>query len=322
MVLIYYVHLMNYSYFSKISVILIYIAVPLLLITLLTGQQVNSAGRWLRIPVVNLSFQTSDFAKLALVLFLARVLSRKQDILDDFKQVLLHVFAPVLIVCALIVKDDFSTTALIFGTCLIIMYFGNVKLKHIGLVVGSIVVVFVLTATIKPDLFPRLETWKNRMSSFSEVTDETEGNYQSNLAKASIIDGGIIGTLLNDGTYPAPPQAASDFIFSTLVKNYGLVGGVLTMILYLWFLYRSIRIAVQSKKIFSSLLVIGLAFSIAFQAFSNMAVAVGLFPVTGQPLPLVSMGGTSIWFTAIAIGIILSVSREVYKSKNLENEKA
>jgi cell division protein FtsW len=201
------------------------------------------------------------------------------------------------------------------------MFFGNVKVSHIGIVLGSIALFFVLVVLIKPDLFPRMDTWMSRLSSFSEVTDSQEGNYQSNLAKAAILDGGMFGTMLNDGKYPAPPQAASDFIFSTLVKNFGMVGGFITLLMYLLFLFRSIKVAVKAKKIFSSLLVIGLAFGISFQAFSNMAVAVGLFPVTGQSLPMVSMGGTSIWFTALSIGIILSVSRDVL-NKQEKQEKA
>ncbi len=305
---IYYVHLMNHSLFSKLSVLLVIITVPLLLITMLTGQNINSAERWLKIPVINLSFQTSDFAKLSLTIYLARILSKKQEVLGDFKEIFKHIFIPLLLICALIVKQNFSTTALIFGTSLIIMFFGGVKIQHIAIVLGTGALIFAIMITILPELFPRLDTWISRLSSYSE--GDTEGNYQSNLAKASLIDGGLYGTLLNDGKYPAPPQAASDFMFATLVKNFGLVGGVVTILLYLLFLFRSIRIAVKAPKIFSSLLVVGLSFSIVLQAFSNIAVAVGILPVTGQPLPLISMGGTSIWFTAISIGIILSVSRE------------
>lgn len=324
-VLIYYVHFLNHSYFSKLSVFLMIVAVPLLLFTMISGVASNQATRWMRIPIVNLSFQTSDFAKLALTIYLARVLSKKQEVLNDFKQVFIHIFLPVLVVCGLILKEDFSTTALIFGTCLIIMFFGNVKLSHIGLVLGGIILLFLLVILINKDLFPRLDTWISRLSSFfgssdsvDGIADDTEGNYQSNLSKASIIDGGLFGTMLSDGKYPSPPQAASDFIFSTLVKHFGLVGGFVTLLLYLLFLFRSIKVAVKSTKIFSSLLVIGLSFGISFQAFSNMAVAVGIFPVTGQPLPMISMGGTSIWFTALSIGIILSVSRDVMNSKSMD----
>jgi cell division protein FtsW len=311
LVLIYYVHLFNHAYFSKLSLYFMYIAIPLLIFTMVSGVDTNNAVRWMKIPIVGLSFQTSDFAKLALILYLARALSKKQAILNDFKQVMLHIFAPVLIVCALTVKDDFSTTALIFGTCIIIMFFGNVKISHMGIVLGSIILLFMLVVMIKPGLFHRMDTWVNRLNSFSDVADDHEGNYQSNLSKAAIVDGGIFGTLLNDGKYPAPPQAASDFMFSTLIRNFGMVGGFVTLLMYLLFLFRSIKVAVKATKLFSSLLVIGLAFSISFQAFSNMAVAVGLFPVTGQALPMISMGGTSIWFTALSIGIILSVSRDV-----------
>jgi cell division protein FtsW len=302
------VHLMNHSIFSKLSVLLVIITVPLLLITMLTGQNINSAERWLKIPVINLSFQTSDFAKLSLTIYLARVLSKKQEVLGDFKEIFKHIFIPLLLICGLIVKQNFSTTALIFGTSLIIMFFGGVKIQHIAIVLATGALIFAVMVVVKPDLFPRLDTWTSRLDSYSE--GDNEGNYQSNLSKASIVDGGLYGTLLNDGKYPAPPQAASDFMYSTLVKNFGLFGGVVTLLLYLLFLFRSIRIAVKTPKIFSSLLVVGLSFSIIFQAFSNMAVAVGILPVTGQPLPLISMGGTSIWFTAISIGIILSVSRE------------
>ncbi len=317
LVLIYYVHFVNHKYFSRISILLMFVAVPLLLFTMISGVASNDATRWMKIPIINLSFQTSDFAKLALTIYLARILSRKQAILGDFKEVFIHIFLPVLVVCALIVKEDFSTTALIFGTCMIIMFFGNVKLSHIGGVIGGIVILFLLIVLVKPEWFPRFPTWVSRLSSFfassdslESIASNNEGNYQSNLSKASIIDGGVFGTLLSDGKYPSPPQAASDFIFSTLVKNYGMVGGFATLILYLLLLFRSIKIAVKAEKLFSSLLVIGLSFGIAFQAFSNMAVAVGIFPVTGQPLPMISMGGTSIWFTALSIGMILSVSRD------------
>lgn len=306
--IIYYVHLMNHSFFSKLSVLLVIITVPLLLLTMLTGQNVNSAERWLKIPVINLSFQTSDFAKLSLTIYLARILSKKQEVLGDFKEIFKHIFLPLILICGLIVLQNFSTTALIFGTSLIIMFFGGVKIQHIAAVLGTGALIFIVAVWLKPDLFPRLETWTSRLDSYSE--GDNEGNYQSNLAKASIVDGGLYGTLLNDGKYPAPPQAASDFMFATLIKNFGLIGGVVTLLLYLLFLFRSIRIAVKTPKIFSSLLVVGLSFSIVLQAISNMAVAVGILPVTGQPLPLISMGGTSIWFTAISIGIILSVSRE------------
>lgn len=307
--IIYYIHLVPPTYFSKIGVFLFYISVPLLLITMIIGFSVNSADRWLKIPVINLSFQTSDLAKIAIILYLSRKLSKSQNILGDIKEVFKQLFIPVLLVFALVVKSDFSTAALILGICLILMFFGGVKITHMLTILGIGAGVFLLLVLIKPDLFPRLGTWQSRLESFWEGSNDTEGNFQSNLAKASIIDGGIKGTLFNDGKYPSPPQAASDFIFSTLIKHFGIIGGFITILLYLLFLYRSILIAIKAQKIFSTLLVVGLSSTIILQAFSNMAVSVGILPVTGQPLPMVSMGGTSIWFTALSIGIILSVSK-------------
>lgn len=315
--IIYYVHLIPSNYFAKTGLLLLYITFPLLILTLIAGFSVNSADRWLKIPVINLSFQTSDLAKLALVLYLARTLSKKQDILDNLKEVFVQLFLPVLLVFALVVKSDFSTAALILGISLIIMFFGGVKLSHMAIVLGGGVAFFLVLVLIKPDLFPRLETWMHRIDAFSGGAEADDGNYQSNLAKAAIIDGGITGTWFNEGNYPSPPQAASDFIFSTIVKNFGTFGGLSVVFFYLLFLFRSVKVAIKAPKIFSTLLVVGLSASIVLQAFSNMAVSVGIFPVTGQPLPMISMGGTSIWFTALAIGIILSVSREAFKqSKN------
>lgn len=320
--IIYLVHKMRHTYLSRFSLLLITITIPLLILTMFAGQNINSADRWLKIPVVNLSFQTSDLAKIALISYLARVLSKKQEILDDFKQVFQYIMLPVLLVCGLIIKSDLSTAILILGMCFIMMFFGGVKLAHMGIVAGGGILLIGIMALAKPDMLNRLETWKHRVSAYSEGGEASEGNYQSNLAKASIAEGGVMGTWLSRGKYPEPPQAASDFMFATLLKNFGLVGGLITILLYLLFLFRSIKIAVKAPKMFSALLVVGLSFSIILQAFSNMAVAVGIFPVTGQPLPMISMGGTSIWFTALSIGIILSVSRDVYKPSSDEHEVA
>ena len=316
LLLIYYVHLIPPHLFSKLGILLLIISVPLLLLTLFMGFNVNSADRWLMIPGINLSFQPSDLAKIAIVLYLSRILVKKQEILKDFKSVFIQIFLPVIFVCALIVKSNFSTAALTFGICMCVMYFGGVKLWHIIMVLGMGAGIFTLAIIIKPEAFPRLETWKKRIFAFEKGTEDNEANYQSNLSKAAIIDGGIKGTLFNDGEYPSPPQAASDFIFSTIVKHFGLIGGFTTILLYLLFLFRSVKIAVRADKVYYTLVVVGLSSAIVLQAFTNMAVAVNIFPVTGQPLPMVSMGGTSIWFTSFAIGIILSISRVSVKTKN------
>ena len=317
-VIAYHVSKIKHGYLSRLSLILMVITVPLLLYTMLAGHSVDSAERWIKIPIIGLSFQSSDFAKLAVTIYLARVLSRKQGKLDDFKEVLKHLFFPVVIICGLILKSDFSTAALIMGGCFIMMFFGGVKIKHFAIISGLIVLIFTLLILLFPEGLQRLLTWVNRLLAFGDAAHE--GNYQKNLAQASIYDGGVIGLWFDilPGNYGQPPQAASDFIYATILRNYGLIGGVFTIVMYLILFFRSIKIAKKCTKLFSTLLVIGLSSGLVLQAFSNMAVAVGLFPVTGQPLPMVSMGGTSLWFTAISIGIILSVSRETSSSKNEE----
>lgn len=311
-VIAYQVSKIKHNFLSKLSLILMVVSIPLLLYTMIAGHSVAAAERWIKIPIIGLSFQTSDFAKLSLTIYLARVLSRKQGDLDNFMEVIKHLFVPVLITCALIIKSDFSTAALIMGGSFILMFFGGVKFTHFGIIFLAIIGLFALMLIVIPDALQRLETWVNRLSAYSDPNHP--GNYQKNLAHASIYDGGVGGLwfgIFQQGEYAQPPQAASDFIYATILRNYGLLGGVFTVLMYLILFFRSIKIARKCKKIFSTLLVIGLSTNLVLQAFSNMAVAVGIFPVTGQPLPMVSMGGTSLWFTAISIGIILSISREI-----------
>lgn len=311
-VIAYQVSKVKHGYLSRLSLILMVVTIPLLLYTMIAGHSVDSAERWIKIPVIGLSFQTSDLAKISLTIYLARVLSRKQSDLHDFREVVTHLFAPTVITCALIIKSDFSTAALILGGAFFLMFFGGVKMTHFGIVLIAIIILFTITILVFPDGLQRLVTWKNRLLSYASADPNNTGNYQRNLASASIYDGGLFGLWFDflPGKYAQPPQAASDFIFATILRNYGLIGGLFTIILYLVLFFRSIKIARKCTKLFSTLLVIGLSSALVIQAFANMAVAVGLFPVTGQPLPMVSMGGTSLWFTAISIGIILNVSRE------------
>ena len=309
----------KHGYLSRFSIILIWITVPLLIYTMLAGHNVDDASRWIKIPFIGLSFQTSDFAKISLTIYLARILSRKQAELHDFKKVIKYFFLPVVFICALIIKSDFSTAILIMGGCFIMMFFGGVKITHFGIVILVLIVFFSIVILTFPDVLQRLLTWVNRLKAYSDPLHP--GNYQKNLAEASIYDGGALGLWFDifPGKYGQPPQAASDFIYATILRNYGIIGGVFTILMYLVLFFRSIKIAQKCNKIFSVLLVIGLSSGLVLQAFSNMAVAVGIFPVTGQPLPMVSMGGTSLWFTAISIGIILSVSREI--SSNRKNDE-
>ena len=314
--LMYLAHKVKFTYYSRIAQLALYISIPLLLITLLVGTSLNSANRWLTIPVINQTFQTSDLAKLALIMFLARFLAVKQDVIRDFSKGFLPMLVPIFIVCGLILPADLSTAALLFINCMVLMFVGRVSLKHIGLLmlagVFSLGMVY-LTGKALPGTFNRLDTWVNRVETFFVPGDATSNeSYQVDQAKIAVATGGPLGKVItgrgNSSQRNFLPHPYSDFIYSIVLEEYGLIGAAIILMLYLMLLFRSIKIAAACKRTFGSLLAIGISFSLVFQAMINMAVAVNLVPVTGQPLPMVSMGGTSIWFTCLAVGIILSVS--------------
>ncbi|HVA98979.1 MAG TPA: FtsW/RodA/SpoVE family cell cycle protein [Bacteroidia bacterium] len=288
-------------------------AAPLLLFTLLKGISAGEASRWLEIPGTGLTFQTSDFAKLALIIYVARMLSLKQEQIKDFKSAFLPIVVPIAIICALILPANFSTAAVLFVTCLFLLFIGRVSIKYILMLVGMgcvSIALFVALVFAFPHISNRVETWKSRIENFK--SNDSQNNYQADQAKIAIATGGFFGKGPGNSTQKNfLPQASSDFIYAILIEEYGTMAAIIIVFLYIVLLFRAVRIVTKSPKTFGSLLAIGLCFSLVFQAMINMAVAVNLFPVTGQPLPLISMGGTSIWFTSIAIGIILSVSREV-----------
>ncbi|MCK6640184.1 MAG: FtsW/RodA/SpoVE family cell cycle protein [Bacteroidia bacterium] len=323
-VLMYVTHRVKYTYFSRISQIMLIISVPLLMYTLLRGANLNEASRWISIPGIGLTFQTSDFAKLSLIMYMARVLTQKQNEITEFKTVLIHIMIPVAIICGLILPANFSTAALLFTTCLILMFIGRVKLKYIGGVLGIGVLGFVLllgVATIAPKALPRAATWKQRIVNYISGDEEVDAdkNYQANQAKIAIATGGIVGKGAGNSTQRNfLPHPYSDFIYAIVVEEYGLLGGIVIVLLYLMLLFRGVSVSTKSEKTFGTLLAFGLSFSLIFQGMINMAVAVNLFPVTGQPLPFLSMGGTSLLFSSIAIGIILSVSKESAESSESE----
>jgi cell division protein FtsW len=311
--LMYMVHKVKYTYFSRISQIALWVAAPLLLYTLVKGISAGEANRWIGIPGIGLTFQTSDFAKLALIAYVARLLSVKQEVIKDFKTAFVPIIIPVGIICLLILPANFSTAALLFLTCLVLMFIGRINLKYMFMLLGGCLLLLTLLVFIImkfPDSIKRGRTWKARIENFA--SGDSESNYQADQAKIAI---GTSGLLFGKGPGHSDqrnflPQASSDFIFAILIEEWGVLAGAFVLFLYMVLLFRGVRIASKAPKSFGSYLAIGLTFSLVLQAMINMAVAVNLFPVTGQPLPLVSMGGTSIWFTSIAIGIILSVSRE------------
>jgi len=310
--LMYFVHKINYKYLSRVSQIAYIISIPLLLFTLLRGVSAGEANRWLEIPGIGLTFQTSDFAKLALIVYVARVLTLKQDQLGDIKVIFRSLLVPIGLICLLIFPANFSTAALIFVTCLLIMFVGRVPLKFILGIVGACLVGAILFGTIiwyKPEIIKRGPTWKARIENF--IKGDAQSNYQSEQAKIAVAKGGPFGVGPGNSTQKNfLPQSASDFVFAIIIEEYGSIIGLLLLFLYMILFFRAIRIMRNTEKTFGGLLAVGLSFSLVFQALINMAVAVNLFPVTGQPLPLISMGGTSIWFTCVTIGIIISVSKE------------
>src|ERR1035437_4511353 len=317
LLLMFLAHKVRSGYYSRFAIIAVVAAVPLLLLTLLTGSSINHANRWLEIPVVNLTFQTSDFAKIALIMYVARTLAVKQDVIKDFRSAFLPIVVPVLVICGLILPANFSTAAILFLTSMILMFIGRIKLKYILALMGVGIVFFgffILFIFLFPHVNNRVATWKARIESFS--AGKSEGNYQVEQSKIAIATGGTFGKGPGKSTQRNfLPHPYSDFIYAIIIEEYGMIVGLLVIFLYMILLYRAIRIATKCQKIFPSLLALGCSFSLVFQAMINMAVAVNLVAVTGQPLPLVSMGGTSIWFTSIAIGMVLSASRELEKER-------
>ncbi|MEO8583697.1 MAG: FtsW/RodA/SpoVE family cell cycle protein [Flavitalea sp.] len=328
--IIYFAHRVNYTLYSKWSRILFLIAVPLLVWTLFFGVRLNEGSRWIRLPIINLTFQTSDLAKLALFMYIGRLLSKKQDVIKDFKKGFLPIIIPVIITCILVAPANLSTALLTGATSLLLMFIGRVSTKHIGLTIGiASIPVFILVMVSMvyydkeegktkdlPGILEvgRMPTWIKRVQNFvyeSKQTDKDE-NYQVNQAKIAIAKGGTIG--LGPGNSEQRnflPHPYSDFIFAIIIEEYGIVGGIFIIFIYLVFLYRSIRIFRKCPYAFGAFLALGLSFTLVIQALINMAVTVNLFPVTGVTLPLVSMGGSSFLFTCLAIGIILSVARNV-----------
>ena len=321
-VLIFIAHKIDYKYYSRIAQILWIVSIPLLLYTMFWGTKINDASRWIRVPVIGFTFQTSDLAKLAVIMLLARILSLKQEQIDDFKKTVLPLLVVVLIPFFMIAKDNLSTSIILFFTSVFIMFIGRVAIKHIALlfgVSGILIGLFVVLLFTLPDsmLLGRMSTWKKRIDThFGVQSKEKIESYQETQANIAIANGGILPNGPGNSTQRNfLPEAYSDFIYAIIIEEYGLIGGIFIVFIYLLLLYRCIKIVVLAPKAFGALLAVGLGAALVLQAMINMAVAVGLFPVTGVTLPLVSMGGSSVFFTSIALGIILSVSKSINSKK-------
>lgn len=328
--IIYFSHRVNYTLYSRLARILFMLSIPLLIYTLFFGLKLNEGSRWIRLPIINLTFQTSDLAKLSLFMFLSRLLSKKQEVIKDFKKGFIPVIMPVGIICMLIAPANLSTALLVAATSMLLLFIGRVSTKHLMLTIGVAAIPVAILVMIAVAFYDkkeekcselpfflqagRIPTWVSRVQNFmydSKQVDKDE-NYQINQAKIAIAKGGVLGLGPgNSQTRNFLPHPYSDFIFAIIIEEYGLAGGGFLLFVYLLFLFRSIRIFKKCPYAFGAFLALGLSFTLVIQALINMAVTVNLFPVTGVTLPLVSMGGSSFLFTCLAIGIILSVARNV-----------
>ncbi len=335
LVLIYFFHQVNYTIYSRVSKVLFWLVIPLLIYTLFFGVRLNEGSRWIKLPIINLTFQTSDLAKLVLFMYLSRMLSKKQEVIKDFKKGFLPLIIPVGLVCVFIAPANLSTALLVGATSMLLLFIGRASMKHLfytGLIAMVPVVILILMAVwqhkegngVAPKvenrnkLTARVATWVNRVETFMYGSDlkNDEDNYQVNQAKIAIAKGGWMG--LGPGNSEQRnflPHPYSDFIYAIIIEEYGIAGGAFVLFVYLVFLFRSIQLFRKCPFAFGAFLALALSFTLVIQAMTNMAVNVNLFPVTGVTLPLVSMGGSSFLFTCTAIGIILSVSRFVEKNQ-------
>jgi cell division protein FtsW len=339
LLLIYFLHRINYTIFSKVATILFLLSIPLLLYTLFFGARINDGSRWIKLPIINMTIQSSDLAKLALFMYISRLLSKKQEMIKDFRKGFVPIVTPVLIICALIMPANLSNALLTGATALLLMFIGRVSLKHIFLTIGVAlipVMIIVSVAVITYDgkqkteatqravpqklkSFGRFGTWVKRVQDFIYAKDAATP-YQVQQAKIAIANGNVLVGLGpgNSRQRNFLPQAYNDFIYSIIIEEYGLLGGAFMIFVYLVFLFRCIRIFRRCPYAFGAFLALGLSFTLVIQAVANMAVNVNLVPVTGVTLPLVSMGGSSFLFTCGAIGIILSVARNVEQLEGKE----
>lgn len=324
-ILLYVIHKVPYRFFRGLSIIMIPVVILLLLYTMAQGTTIDgaNASRW--INVGGLSFQTSTLASVVLMVYVARYLSKIHNKVITFKETLLPLWLPVFVILALILPANFSTTAIVFAMVVVLVFLGGYPLKYLGVILGIglvMLTIFILSAKAFPGVFPnRVDTWISRVENFT--SDDDTDAYQIEKAKIAIATGGITGTGAGKSVQRNfLPQSSSDFIYAIIVEELGLIGAFGVMIAYLLLLFRLTIVATKADSVFGKLVVIGVGLPIIFQALINMAVAVELFPVTGQTLPLISSGGTSIWMTCLSLGIILSVSAKREAIKQMESEES
>lgn len=341
-IIVYFAHRVNYTIYSRVAKMLFYISILLLIYTLFFGTKINDGSRWIKLPIINLTVQTSDIAKLALFMYLSRLLSKKQHVIKDFKKGFIPMMIPIVVICGLIAPANLSTALLTGATSMLLLFIGRVSFKHIAIVAATVAVPVMILIAIAGAYYDkeegkmkelpavlsagRVPTWIKRVQDFM-YAGKGEAPYQVQQAKIAVAKGGVFG--LGPGNSEQRnflPHPYSDYIYAIIIEEYGLIGAAFIVFIYMVFLFRSIRLFRKCPYAFGAFLALALSFTLVIQAMTNMAVNVGLFPVTGVTLPLVSMGGSSFLFTCLSIGIILSVARNVEdaegKAENVKEELA
>jgi cell division protein FtsW len=319
----YWIHKRDSKYISQLAKFSFYLAIGLLVYTLLFGSKINDAGRWIKIPFIGLTFQSSDFAKVAIIVYLSRLLVKYEDDLNSWRDGIFHIFWPVALICVLIVKDNFSTAALLFAICMTIMFIGKVPLKKLGIIIASIILLGIMTVGLHKaapglNILPRYQTWENRI--FNKLEDDKDilSNAQALNARLAINNGSFFGQGVGDGKLKEYiPEAYADFYYASFVEEFGVVWAVVLIIAYLILLHRIIRVALNAEKQFETYLCLGIGILLLTQASVNMLVCTGVFPVTGQNMPLLAMGGSALIMACVSIGIVQSIAyNQQKKSKS------
>ena len=312
--MMYFVHKSNPKMFSQVSKIAMLVGIGMLLLTIISPTEVNSAKRWVKIPFTSLTFQASDLAKVTLIMYLSRQLAKRKDQFLDWKEGFIPIMGPILLTVGLIVKDNFSTAAIVLALAVTMLFIGKYPLSRIFLVFGVVVGVGaaaygVHKAFPEKNLLPRLTTWENRILHKIDDDDNVIENAQVTNAKLAIYNGGIIGQGVGDGKLKEYlPEAYADFYYSSFVEEFGAISAILLVLLYLIILYRMIRIGLRSTSLFETYLCIGIGILLTTQATVNMLVCTGIFPVTGQNMPLLAMGGSALMMTCMAIGMVQAIA--------------
>ena len=323
--MMFYVHRKDPMLYSKWARAFITVSVVLMLYTIFFGAKVNDAGRWIRIPFVGLTFQSSDFAKIGLIIYLSKLLVKKKDQFESWKHGFWYILGPIGLICILILKDNFSTAAILGFIAFLMLIIGRYPMKRIAvaiIVALASLTLFVLIHIAAPNLnlLPRYETWKNRIiNKMDEKDTDLLANAQSNIARDAIFNGKFVGQGVGDGALKEYlPEAYADFYYASFVEEFGSLSAVLLVLLYAILFYRILKIAISSDRMFETYVCMGIGILLTFQAMINMMVCTGIMPVTGQNMPLLAMGGSAMIMTCFSLGIVQSIAYRISKDTVVE----